>query len=320
MSRNVRQLLLVDRHFDDVDDLTETARFWDLDFRQLDRGLFQGSVFQATLGQMLITEARFGRSLQQEGCTPSGMRTFAFPASEQINMNWRRLDVGANDLLIFPANGEVSSISRSNFHVFTVSLPESELELAADVLGVSGIQNLLSHEIVPSLSLVPILRSKLRQAVDSWAQHCAADVARLQLDVAMLIVRTLQEGTSSDRSTGHRLRDRALLRAESFIARLEREAFNVGELCKFAGVSERTLRNAFNAHFGVSPKAYLMARRLNGVRRDLKRLAEEGASINEIAAHWGFWHMGQFAADFQRHFGELPSEAIRCNRSGRRGH
>ena len=30
--------------------------------------------------------------------------------------------------------------------------------------------------------------------------------------------------------------------------------------------------------------------------------------IAEIANGWGFWHMGQFAADYRQHFGALPSE------------
>jgi AraC-like DNA-binding protein len=30
--------------------------------------------------------------------------------------------------------------------------------------------------------------------------------------------------------------------------------------------------------------------------------------VSSIAAQYGFWHMGQFAADFKERFGVLPSE------------
>jgi len=33
--------------------------------------------------------------------------------------------------------------------------------------------------------------------------------------------------------------------------------------------------------------------------------------VTDVANSWGFWHMGQFAADFRRQFGELPSETVR---------
>ncbi|UCG61547.1 MAG: helix-turn-helix domain-containing protein [Candidatus Zixiibacteriota bacterium] len=34
-------------------------------------------------------------------------------------------------------------------------------------------------------------------------------------------------------------------------------------------------------------------------------------TIADVANHWGFWHMGQFSADYRRLFGELPLETLR---------
>jgi glycine/D-amino acid oxidase-like deaminating enzyme len=62
----------------------------------------------------------------------------------------------------------------------------------------------------------------------------------------------------------------------------------------------------FVDEYGVAPKAYLLARRLAGTRRDLRRGV--GGSVGDVARDWGFWHMGQLAADYRRHFGELPSD------------
>jgi transcriptional regulator GlxA family with amidase domain len=31
----------------------------------------------------------------------------------------------------------------------------------------------------------------------------------------------------------------------------------------------------------------------------------------DVANAWGFWHMGQFARNYKRQFGELPSERYR---------
>ena len=72
----------------------------------------------------------------------------------------------------------------------------------------------------------------------------------------------------------------------------------------------RTLNYAFREIFGVTPKEYLQVTRLDGVRKDLHR-REPSAKISDIANKWGFWHMGQFAADYRRQFGELPSETTR---------
>ncbi|MEA3411537.1 MAG: helix-turn-helix domain-containing protein, partial [Pseudomonadota bacterium] len=85
---------------------------------------------------------------------------------------------------------------------------------------------------------------------------------------------------------------------------------SVGGLSRELGISERTLHRALKDHFGVGPKEYLRALRLNRVRRELRR-ADPGASqVREIALRFGFWHASQFAADYWRLFGELPSETL----------
>jgi AraC family ethanolamine operon transcriptional activator len=311
MSEHHQQVVLVDRHFSDFDELTEAAKFWDLDFRQLDRGTFQGSIFQGLLGRMQIAEARFGRSLQQQGWTPPGLRTFVVLASEQTRFNWRRLHVTADDLLIFPRDGELYSISQPDFHIFTISLPEAILGETAATMGASNLSNLLRREIATSPCLVRRLRRKLRRTVTTWRRLNQDTIARLQTEIAQLIVQALIRSPDFDRSVRLRVQDRALSEVETFVARFEREPLTIRELCQQVDVSERTLRNAFLAHAGVSPKAYLTARRLNGVRQELRQAFSDGRQINDVAAAWGFWHMGQFAADYRRHFGELPSETLR---------
>jgi AraC family ethanolamine operon transcriptional activator len=48
--------------------------------------------------------------------------------------------------------------------------------------------------------------------------------------------------------------------------------------------------------------------RLNGVRRELRSTA---ATVQDAAARWGFWHLGQFSRDYKRQFGELPSQTLK---------
>jgi AraC family ethanolamine operon transcriptional activator len=56
---------------------------------------------------------------------------------------------------------------------------------------------------------------------------------------------------------------------------------------------------------------FLRALRLNGVHRDLKAAKPPGNSIQDIAATWGFWHLGHFVTDYKRMFAELPTETLR---------
>ena len=101
-----------------------------------------------------------------------------------------------------------------------------------------------------------------------------------------------------------------MLRIRSTIQDRIDEPISIRSLCDEVGVGWTTLIHAFREHFGVTPKAYLRARQLNGAHRDLLEATSETV-IADVANRWGFWHMGQFAADYGRLFGELPSDTRR---------
>ena len=89
------------------------------------------------------------------------------------------------------------------------------------------------------------------------------------------------------------------------------QVLKVREVAEAVGVSERTLRRAFQDRFGVSTKEYLKVRQLSAARRELARLDPDGTQVRDVALRWGFWHSSQFAQDYRRAFGELPSDTLR---------
>ncbi len=96
--------------------------------------------------------------------------------------------------------------------------------------------------------------------------------------------------------------------------------WTIQDLCKRLYVSQRTLRYAFQECLGVSPMAYLKTQRLKQVRHQLEASKPHQTTVTDIASQWGFWHMGQFAQDYRKLFGECPSETLRhCQRNLERG-
>jgi AraC family transcriptional regulator, ethanolamine operon transcriptional activator len=85
------------------------------------------------------------------------------------------------------------------------------------------------------------------------------------------------------------------------------EILSVGDLCRIARASQRTLHYAFMERFGLSPALYMKVQRLNGARNDLCGEHEPAMNIADVANKWGFWHLGQFAKDYRSWFCELPS-------------
>ena len=87
------------------------------------------------------------------------------------------------------------------------------------------------------------------------------------------------------------------------------EPLSILEVCSRLGTSRRKLNYCFQDVLGTTPVKYLRTLRLNSVRRAL-RAANQGDTVQDIASRWGFWHLSQFAQDYRRLFGELPSSTL----------
>ena len=97
-----------------------------------------------------------------------------------------------------------------------------------------------------------------------------------------------------------------LLRARDYLQAQAREAIRLDDLERVAGVSRCKLFEGFRKHFGSAPMTYLKHYRLRRVREDL--LASGGTrNVSEVALDWGFAHLGRFAGDYRKLFGETPS-------------
>jgi len=99
--------------------------------------------------------------------------------------------------------------------------------------------------------------------------------------------------------------------AMDFVEQHDLECISVEQLAIAAGVSERTLRDAFVQYFGLAPVQYLNRRLLNYVRRALLTCDPSRTTVSEVATQFGVWHFGRLARDYQLLFGELPSETLR---------
>jgi AraC-like DNA-binding protein/tetratricopeptide (TPR) repeat protein len=77
-----------------------------------------------------------------------------------------------------------------------------------------------------------------------------------------------------------------------------------------AGVSARTLQRQFKSCFGKSPQALLRDIGFERARHELLQGRAESKVMN-VALRCGFAHVGRFAVDYRRRFGETPSQTLK---------
>jgi AraC family ethanolamine operon transcriptional activator len=101
-----------------------------------------------------------------------------------------------------------------------------------------------------------------------------------------------------------------LHKVEEYVESFSSQSFRIPDICHHVGVSERSLRYAFEDLAGLSPAAYLKAHRLSRVHSTLLEAEPNETLIETIAYEHSFWHLGQFSQDYRLAFGERPSETL----------
>ena len=103
---------------------------------------------------------------------------------------------------------------------------------------------------------------------------------------------------------------RVVSEADRFLRENVTRPIYTEDLCAAIAVPPRRLHNAFASVYNMSPHAYLKRRRLVLARRALKSPAFAPRLVKSVALTHGFWHLGNFAHEYQAFFGELPSETL----------
>jgi len=303
----------------DFDSFAAAAHGWDLDFRQLDGGLFESEIVQVTTDSVNVAHASLNRLLDQRGAPPVGFRTFHLLSEGSTPWVWRHHDVLQAALLVYPRDGEIHGVSRPGFDAFAIAFSEDLLAGVVSDLDLPDLDTMTAGAEMlrcdPSAMLG--LRTWLGALCAAIRSGAAPPADRLQYalenDLPRRLLETLRDGRVTEAYASAKVRRRAIQRAQEFIDAAKGHRVTIGDMAKAAGVSERTLQYAFVECFGVSPNAYLREMRLNHVRSELKRSDPRITLVADVANRWGFWHMGQFAKDYRRLFAARPSETLNAS-------
>jgi AraC-like DNA-binding protein len=196
-----------------------------------------------------------------------------------------------------------------------ISLPRAQFASCAKALTgrtitLSGVSKIIRPERAESLRLHRLLRDVCRLAESKRKLIERPEVARaLEQELLHAIINCVSTNKAEDHQTRRR-HATVMARFEKALTVHTDRRLSMPALCAEIGVSERSLRACCAKFLGVSPKRYILLRRLNKVRSMLQRADRSITSVAQVARSYQFHELGRFAVMYRTAFGESPSATL----------
>ncbi|SEI22701.1 transcriptional regulator, AraC family [Pseudomonas asplenii] len=130
------------------------------------------------------------------------------------------------------------------------------------------------------------------------------DLAHLEKQCAIIEFFTLLQHRLNPAPIPVREINQKLERAAAYIHKHCTEALKLEDICQAAQLSASYLTRAFKQYYGMTPHAFLVNRRIQYARNQLRR----GRLIAEVALEAGFADQAHFQRAFKQHLAATPGQ------------
>ena len=265
------------------------------------------SPFRALYGTRLLSSGavhteQFSPRIHVSAAPPKGMTTVGLRFRDAGPCRLGGREVGLDQVVIVTDRRDVEFNSLDGTRMLYFDFSGRRLEQLAALFGEKGRPAMGGGVLTVGQATVDRLRRQGLALLESDSfRGLAEGESHLLAKLA-----TLRQGEVA-RPLAPRRRSRIVSVARDFIESRLAEPLRVEDLCAVTGATYRTLHRSFQEILGVSPIAYIKARRLRRTRAALLAADRYRATVTRVAHDHGFAHLGRFSRDYRRMFGETPS-------------
>jgi AraC-like DNA-binding protein len=303
------------RTFSDPDDYAAAIRNTKAEMTVTRRGQFAAKLVQIDFDRLWMQ--RFSESLPRIAHSAhSGRAVVTFRTRPGPSLLWSGAEMRPTNIVRHSERESGFQHSFGSTSFAAMSLPIEHMAAIGTAMAGSELtppKEMLIHT-PPRHAMAKLQR--LHAAAGQLAEDAAEIVAHPE--AARGLEQALTEALADCLGSGEVREDRSAVRHHATIMRRFRRAVEenpdqplyIPELCAAIGVSDRTLRVCCQEQLGMSPKHYLLLRRMHLARRALRDGTPDTRSVTEIATQFGFWQFGRFAGEYRALFGEAPSTTL----------
>ena len=306
-------------HFTNFEIFSNVLGGYDIDVKQLSRGSFSAFLQQIQCGPVAINRFTSALRVEVNGMPPPGVRTFGIPTANCQPFIWRDKQTSGNTIQIYKPSTELALVTNPKFEAIDISISENDFNNLNRLWGFPDLESLIDNREM--LECDPAKVRYLKNILEHICSTLDNEPDRLNKDIELqklvnyqvpyLLAEALMTSTVHTAKATAGKRKKTLKTAIDFILSSASKAISIENLCRDTGINKRTLQRAFLDQYDMTPKAYLQSLRLNDAYKMLLQCDPATTKITDVALSQGYWHMSQFAADYRRQFGELPSATLK---------
>ncbi len=299
--------------FDDVYQHAHSLQNWPQEYDQISAGRFEGFLEDIQLDSVRVFRERMKQSVVQDTHTPQGKISMMIPHHvEASDASEQARQIMASGITLLPYESDFSFVGPAELDYSIISIDHQRLR---ELLSHETYTRLIGFKKSYGIKTAPAFLVNLRQQLtvlmeDLKTVEVTADNAELiskaTEDKLVQLALTIYEADDKD-SRLKRLGNQhnyIVQRCHDYVASSEGSCASIVDICKALSIPHRTLNYSFHKATGTSPMQYLRAVKLNAARRELTK---SHLPVTDVAANYGFFHMGYFSQEYRRLFGETPS-------------
>lgn len=305
------------RSFAEPDEYAAAIRATTAELTVLKRGGFAAKLTRIDLHRLWMQ--RFSENLPRVAHSANipGRAIISFRTQPGPNLSWSGAEMLPTTITWHTEAQHAYQRSFGSVHWAAMSLSSGDMAaLGADVGGCDLTppkDTLILHP--PPFAIAKLLR--LHAAAGRLAQTAPEIVASreaargLEQALVLALLSCLRRGEVQKNTVAQRRHTVIMRRFRTALEAQPEQPLYLAELCAAIGVSAGTLRNCCQEQLGMSPKQFLLLRRLHLTNRALRKADRADTTVTDIATRFGFWELGRFAVRYGLLFGEPPSATLR---------
>ena len=291
----------------------------DSEYVQLEARPFKGRWTVVRLPSMVAQFARADIAIVRRLRVPLDRLAFIVPLNVPGQARWNGHTIRGGEVIVCPAGVDDYAFDPGGMQFAIVSIPASVSSELVDAGHLAAPEGGASCVLRPTAVDSTALRRRLADlnaAAETEIGIGNRDaLEQAEQGVSERLIRCLRRNLPHGRGVNAGARSLVVRRAEQFFRCHVGEPVSIAQLSTIAGVSERSLRNAFYHVCTTSPKRYLKLWQLHEVRRALRGADRPPLSVTDVATLHGFFELGRFAGEYKALFGEAPSQTLQRSRT-----